>query len=646
MTRRKTGSFFDQLLGKSSDTAAKLKAMGRNFAPPIERSDTPKQPIKAQPSTKQPAIQKVSKKIQRRSMPISEKKNPGGRPYNASGRDPEEIREYFFAAKTEQQRRQILISAKAYLSSVSERTDKSNSSRQLFTTLFSVVGEMDAAIKGDQRPINPTSSTAETGVSATPAKKAAPNKNASLFSTETQFSNEKKERSADVIIGLDFGTSCSKIIVHVPYEAGGPAFVVPFMPFANADYPQLVPTHLSQSSAGEYTIPDDGEPSGIDNLKLALMQSTRGRIGDSQNSLSAECERAVAYLALIFKFVRQWFLREQKEAFRHLQIDWQVNIGIPSASYEEPDAKNLFIHLISCAWLVSTTNEVITGDDIRACSKLVRDDNSGAQLRDLVDYDVIPEVAAEVAGYAVSKFRDEGLHLIVDVGAGTLDVCGFLLFENDGRDNFPLLTAEVNALGAAILDLHRKQAITGAIEGWFNESGVAKSATHPIADDPVDYTPNKTLVLDAFSLAEQAFLEKCQNQIHRVVASLKAKRDPFSSRWRTEGLPVFICGGGKGLKIHENLILDLTEWLKKNYGVVGAKEIKIPKPENLRGELGKTDYHRLAVAWGLSQPSIDIGECIPPDQTEDINPRIPFGHTQEEGPWWHNESGYVGPEQT
>ncbi len=477
-----------------------------------------------------------------------------------------------------------------------------------------------------------------------PAAKLSPDKNAGLFSKETQFSDGKKERTADVIIGLDFGTSCSKAVIHVPYDAGGPAFVIPFLPFANADYPQLIPTHLSQSPTGEYLITDDGELAEFDNLKLALMQKTRGKISDEKKIVSAECERTIAYLALILKFVRQWFLTEQEIAFRHLQLNWHVNIGVPSATFDDSDVYDLFRHLLACAWLVSTTDEAVTSDGIKGWAELQCSNPSDDRMQDLGGHDVFPEVAAEVAGYAVSKLRNEGLHLLVDIGAGTFDVCGFVLFEDDGQDKYPLLTAEVNSLGAAILDRCRKHAIRGAIENWFKESRVAKTATHPIPDDPTAYVPKEALINGAFNSAEDDFSEKCRSQVRRVVAALKARRDPLSSRWRTEGLPVFVCGGGRDLRIHQSLVDDLSEWLKESFSVKGAKEIQIPKPDNLRGEMGKTNYQRLAVAWGLSQPSVDIGECISPKDIEDIDPKNPSGQPKDEVPWWRHESSFVGAE--
>lgn len=69
--------------------------------------------------------------------------------------------------------------------------------------------------------------------------------------------------------------------------------------------------------------------------------------------------------------------------------------------------------------------------------------------------EVVPEVAAQAVGYARSTLRDPGLHLLVDVGATTLDICGFILHQAEGRDRYELLTTTVERLGA--LELHRER---------------------------------------------------------------------------------------------------------------------------------------------------------------------------------------------
>ena len=37
-----------------------------------------------------------------------------------------------------------------------------------------------------------------------------------------------KERPTDLVVGVDFGTSCTKIVIQSPYKLGGRAVAVPF----------------------------------------------------------------------------------------------------------------------------------------------------------------------------------------------------------------------------------------------------------------------------------------------------------------------------------------------------------------------------------------------------------------------------------
>ena len=52
----------------------------------------------------------------------------------------------------------------------------------------------------------------------------------------------------------------------------------------------------------------------------------------------------------------------------------------------------------------------------------------------------------------------------------------------------------------------------------------------------------------------------------------------------------------------------------------GIRKLSLPKPESLYAELGDKSYHRLAVAWGLSQESLNIPTYTRPSEIEDIEP--------------------------
>ena len=60
----------------------------------------------------------------------------------------------------------------------------------------------------------------------------------------TQFSPPGRGGKCDIVIGFDFGTSCTKVILRSPYHYGGRAFAVPFAEAAHNSSPHLLPSVL------------------------------------------------------------------------------------------------------------------------------------------------------------------------------------------------------------------------------------------------------------------------------------------------------------------------------------------------------------------------------------------------------------------
>ncbi len=87
-----------------------------------------------------------------------------------------------------------------------------------------------------------------------------------------------------MIIGLDFGTSSTKVIIHVPRFTGNPAYAVPFGPFALSSLEYLLPTRLFVGDNGSCQLgKGEGDWSAVTGLKSALMvgpekKSKRSRV--------------------------------------------------------------------------------------------------------------------------------------------------------------------------------------------------------------------------------------------------------------------------------------------------------------------------------------------------------------------------------
>jgi hypothetical protein len=243
--------------------------------------------------------------------------------------------------------------------------------------------------------------------------------------------------------------------------------------------------------------------------------------------------------------------------------------------------------------------------------------------RDAADIQPIPEVAEEVAGYAKSTLRDEGLHILVDIGATTLDVCNFLLYKPDeGADDcYALLTADVQALGASTLYRERVSAVRKAVDEHVGKLWNQYDPVSAMSDDVEDYSPCHDSVAESIRLHDGNYRKECRQKMMKTIIDLRTKRDPNSPRWQS-AMPLFLSGGGSVMPFYQSLIKELSSCIKALYDPCqGIRSLSLTRPENFVANVDEQTYHRLAVAWGLSYTQTDIGAVSRPSEAEDIPPR-------------------------
>ena len=267
-----------------------------------------------------------------------------------------------------------------------------------------------------------------------------------------QFSRSDPSRTTDIVVGLDFGTSCSKVVVQSPYTLGGRAVAVPFGETSHSSTPYLIPSQVFVDRTDTVRLIPTDSATAVRHLKVGILD----RLIGGESGLSEEFPRdlvacTIGYIALVLREARKWFLTSQSASYGEGHIRWSVNLGIPSAGYDDEQMRAEYEMLAKAAWLASLDDRPLKMEGIQESLQRARAVRECAGI----PIEVVPEVAAQVVGYAKSRLREEGLHVLVDLGASTLDICSFVLHRQGGDDVYSLLTATVRRLG--LLELHRRR---------------------------------------------------------------------------------------------------------------------------------------------------------------------------------------------
>jgi hypothetical protein len=439
-----------------------------------------------------------------------------------------------------------------------------------------------------------------------------------------QYSKPGESGECELVVGLDFGTSASKVVVQAPELAGGQAYAIDFGDVAHSSMAYLLPTRLWVTSKGTCSLAPGGGARLVNDIKLELfadgeqldLHSTHG---PTRQRLHPEAA-AVAYLALLLRHTRKWFLETKRDVIGHFQsLKWALNLGVPSPCIEDNTENLRFRRVGKAAWMLSVQEDHITigkaEDELRylveAPEYWERDDDGTT-----CDFDIIPEIAAGAVGYALSPLRREGVHLMVDVGASTVDVCSFLLDRRES-DRYSLLTADVQQLGTIRLHHERIRAIQRLHEGQAQYLRDKHDPLTPISEDIEPYLLSRSQIVSGVQVAEKDLRRRLHFMLQRIVTDLKTRRAPNEAIWRGR-LPVLLIGGGTKLPFFSSLAEELGEWMKSYAGNEGAVAVPLPVPNTLKSETA--EYHRLAVAWGLSHRAPDVGDIIPADRIADLEP--------------------------
>jgi hypothetical protein len=426
-----------------------------------------------------------------------------------------------------------------------------------------------------------------------------------LLGIKRQLSNSPGDET-DLIIGLDFGTSATKMVIRDAFT--GNVFPV------RVNKGVLGLEQFLQASCvflNEGVFELSGKGKRIDDLKLSLLACK------AQYPVT-EFNYCCAYLALMIRSARGWFLAEQEPAYRHHKINWYINIGIASRSYEDRSKVQLFRRL---AWAAAnlaadasyTQIKIDSLDKYRTLSRNAFESESQEEILGLEfqpnDVGVIPEIAAQIQGFMASarwSWTARPIMMLVDVGAGTVDTALFHVNPSDSKLTFYSSRVEPN--GA--MNLHRAR-VTWLMKGIPEESDFAPvhdylksieqstGRLQPIPSSVIDYLPGYRISKVNRDIDEIFRLQKYRTQVAGSINEAKLKKGiGAKGSQQLVNVPLLLCGGGSRLPIY----LNIAEEINKTPGwSVSVEKMLMPVPPELR-EIGwhSEEFDRISVAYGLS----------------------------------------------
>ncbi len=413
-------------------------------------------------------------------------------------------------------------------------------------------------------------------------------------------------------IGLDWGTSCTKCIVRDRYGQGDPAYVIDFGEVGFSDASHLLPSRFLLTCGDSRTISlsnTDETTEIIDETKLALLNQSL-----DPNQVKDHQTRAVLYLAHAISLIFKNWNKEWGNLYTGLIPRWSLNVGIPAARIDDSHIVKRFKEVAIAAWkLVEETGDNMNLQSAKNALSYIIQNNEMPHP----NINVVPEVAAQVATYAQSSFRRDGLHALVDVGAATIDTAMFILMQNnDGEDVYSILSAKVDSYGAYRLHTNRINALQDNLGEQLNSPN--PSTIHIVPNEYKFYCPDDLTkaIKSLLSDVDQKFQSLARISMHYPVDSVRKNMYPNAPAWE-RGLPFFTCGGGSHIDVYKRARLDLSYLVHKitpGDTVAPFTFLNLQCPDNLRWKNDAGDFDRLSVAYGLSLPFVELGKVRSPGE--------------------------------
>ena len=261
---------------------------------------------------------------------------------------------------------------------------------------------------------------------------------------------QEMPRETVLNVGVDFGTSYTKICFR---DAGADQSGIVRL---GKDGAAIIPSIVCVAANGRLyrkgRAPAAARLTEIPYLKMRLagmpIENDDPAIA-RLNLGSGSAGRALSawFLASVLSESRTWLETAEEQRLRNREIIWTANVGVPVEHCDSP-ALAVFREVLAVAWEWQRENRIPAY--VAACLGAYNDDCAETDP-DKSDFHVVPEIAAAVQSFVMSRSAVPGFYVYFDIGGGTVDGVAFNFANVDGTKRVNFYSGSVGPLGMAVL---------------------------------------------------------------------------------------------------------------------------------------------------------------------------------------------------
>lgn len=264
-----------------------------------------------------------------------------------------------------------------------------------------------------------------------------------------------------IFLGIDFGTSFTKVSYSI---APTNNIQIKSLKWEDSSYENgyVIPTVLYVHDNKLYYEKTEADSLEVKYFKYSMLApSLLNNHQNTKNIFEEMC--CVYYLAQVIKrSLKKIETEMQIQTLDGIQIT--VHMGAPLENFyneKEKQNKDLYLTILEKAIVLAGGSKIKTQlpDNCVLISNLDFVTSELNEKKAVIEwnYDVIPELAAEIFLYHQSKFIPEGLYAIIDIGGGTVDMAIFEKhkFKHDAPAGMYCLDQKVLPFGVEILESNK-----------------------------------------------------------------------------------------------------------------------------------------------------------------------------------------------